>query len=336
MKSFRNRKSSKHSKKVDLHLSDIESSDSGIFEIQENGIEESSESNPQQNNVVHDIKFEKHSMSSEDSSGSIAFLQHQTQGAQLIRKRRDSTSDDESSNQPKVIPQISSDASVPLDTGASSSTFSPQMSEPAQSERAPVVMTSTLRLLDRYKSANKLMLCPPQERTINYCLFRKKIWKKSSHRKLFQLTDSGTVLAGAELVSSKLIEISNNLGQVSSVEITSTSKGPFTLRIGNDKLMDIYASSKRAITLQFYRDEDSKFPYSTLLSPAGSCEDLKKAFGDRKVIKSVKNCKLLDTDGKEIIAIRKIQKDALSIDAKRNISFLSCMTVGLFMFLSRP
>ena len=180
------------------------------------------------------------------------------------------------------------------------------------------------------------MLCPPQERTINYCLFRKKVWKKSSHRKLFQLTDSGTVLAGAELVSSKLIEISNNLGQVSSVEIKSTSKGPFTLRIGNDKLMDIYASSKRAITLQFYRDEDSKFPYSTLLSPAGSCEDLKKAFGDRKVIKSVKNCKLLDTDGKEIIAIRKIQKDALSIDAKRNISFLSCMTVGLFMFLSRP
>ena len=128
MKSFRNRKSSKHSKKVDLHLSDIESSDSGNFEIQENGIEESSGSNPEQNNVAHDIKFEKHSMSSEDSSGSIAFLQHQNQDDHLIRKRRDSTSDDESSNQPNDSPQISSNASVPLDTGASSSTFSPTCS----------------------------------------------------------------------------------------------------------------------------------------------------------------------------------------------------------------
>ncbi|KAK8870648.1 hypothetical protein M9Y10_008535 [Tritrichomonas musculus] len=192
---------------------------------------------------------------------------------------------------------------------------------------------SSLRLLDRYKNTTNKFSQFFGDQTVTYILYRKKIWKKSAKRKLFQLADSGNVIAGAECVTSKLIEISNDRGLISEMDIKSYSGGPFVLRMGNDKRLEISISSNRQIIVEFVRtDEESTFPYTTLISqPPSTLEN--NSFGNRPVIKSVKNCKLCNETGKEIVSVRKIKKNALAIDAKKNISFVSVMAIGLFMFL---
>lgn len=194
---------------------------------------------------------------------------------------------------------------------------------------------STLRLLDRYKNTTSKFSQFFGDQTITYTLYRKKIWKKSAKRKLFQLTDSGNVIAGAECISSKLIEISNDRGLISEMDIKSYSTGPFILRMGNEKRLEITASSSRQIKVEFSRtDEESTFPYTVLISQAASTLE-EGSFGNRPAIKSIKNCKLCNDVGKEIVSVRKIKKNALAIDAKKNISFVSVMAIGLFMFLHK-
>lgn len=198
----------------------------------------------------------------------------------------------------------------------------------------PPQAASTLRLLDRYKNTTSRFSQFFGDQTVTYTLYRKKIWKKSAKRKLFQLTDSGDVIAGAECISSKLIEISNDRGLISEMDIKSHSNGPFILRMGTEKRLEI-TSSNHQIKVEFSRtDEESTFPYSILISK--TAEFLEEgSFGNRPAIKSVKNCKLCNETGKEIVSVRKIKKNALAIDAKKNISFVSIMAIGLFMFLHK-
>jgi hypothetical protein len=51
-------------------------------------------------------------------------------------------------------------------------------------------------------------------------------------------------------------------------------------------------------------------------------------------MESVKNCRLCN-GLMEVVAVRKVRKNTLEIDAKLNISFLSCFGIGIFMFLMK-
>ncbi|OHT03685.1 hypothetical protein TRFO_28810 [Tritrichomonas foetus] len=213
-------------------------------------------------------------------------------------------------------------------------------SEPAISH-VPPVQTSTLRMLDRYRiqtprALSNFKIPAMSARVMNYTLFRKTVWKKSAKKKYFQLTDSGNVLAGAQYSSSKVIEISNNHGLIAEVDIVS-KKGPFILRIGDEEKLEIVSGAGRSITVNFVIEEDSKFPYTKLISPPNACDDVTKAFGSRHAIQSVKNCKLCKENQKdEVVAVRKTKNNVLSIDALQEIPLIYCMAIGLFMFISKP
>ncbi|OHT11788.1 hypothetical protein TRFO_18684 [Tritrichomonas foetus] len=198
---------------------------------------------------------------------------------------------------------------------------------------------SNLRMLDRYRTATPRVMSRLQfpifsERVVTYSLFRKSHYKNGIKRKYYQLTENGNVVAGASMPSSKLFEINNMNGLIAEIDVES-SKGPFIMRLGNDKIMSVSGGPGRMVKCEFFDNDDSKPPYHLLISKARACMDTSKAFGSRRAIQSIKNCKLCDSDEKEIIAVRKIRKNVLEIDAKYNISFVSCMVVGLFMF-SKP
>ena len=200
---------------------------------------------------------------------------------------------------------------------------------------------SSLRLLDRYKDKAKAPLAslfPASERVMNYSLFRKHIWKKSIRRKYFQLANSNEVLIGGKYSSLKLVELSNSLGIIGEIDIEQNNppKRKWTLRIGNEKVLQIASGAGNFIQVDFEKNENSNYPYSKLVSLQGACDDLIKAFGNsRHAVKSIKNCKLCDENGKEIVAVRKTKKDLLLIDAKQNVSVIAVMAIGVFMFTNK-
>lgn len=202
--------------------------------------------------------------------------------------------------------------------------------------------TSSLRMLDRYrnlgqKTSISLQKQELSERRNHYVVHRSHCKRKGLKRKVFQLSDmsDNSVKAGAEFASatSKVLEVSNPRGLVCEVDVLKRSK--FVMRLGSDPVIVIKGSSGRRVEVQFMEVDGIEPPYNMLVSPAHSCDDLKKAFGDRHVIKSVKNCRLCDEGGNEVVAVRKVSKKSLEIDARADVSFLQCFAIGMFMFLSK-
>jgi hypothetical protein len=197
------------------------------------------------------------------------------------------------------------------------------------------------RMFDRYLNRN---LSLPSgvpfvpEQLVHYMVHRRYYRKKGIKRKLFQITDARTsdVLAGAKFASiaSSVLKVSNHRGLVCEVDVKGSS-GPFVMRLGIEPYLVLTRGSNNSVTVEFMEFDGTVPPYSQLMSAQTSLDALVATFGTRRAMKSVKNCRLCrGTD--EIIAVRKVQKNRLEIDSKRNVSFLSCFVIGLFMFLSKP
>jgi hypothetical protein len=195
-------------------------------------------------------------------------------------------------------------------------------------------------MLDRYLNPSgsvqsSRLFTPPSEQIVHYMIHRRHTRKKGLKRKLFQLTDAMTsdVLAAAEFASliSSTLEVTNHRGLICEIDVKA-SKGPFIMRLGMDPVLVVSIGPGGAICSEFRECDGIEPPYPRLFSPAKSCDDVAKAFGSRPAIPSIKNCRLCSTAG-EVIAVRKVRKKALAIDARSNVSFLSCFTIGLVMFL---
>ncbi|EAY13857.1 hypothetical protein TVAG_044170 [Trichomonas vaginalis G3] len=198
-----------------------------------------------------------------------------------------------------------------------------------------------LRLLDRYKSStprasSRLQLIPIWERVNHYTVHREKVWQGGTFHKLFTMKqvgdNSGSFVAQAKYAStfSQEIKVSNPRGLI--CEIDTNNEGLFNMRLGNDISLSLKIEAGHAVHAEFFEIDGVIPPYKKLTSPPGICSDLKSAFGDRKAIPSIKNCKMC-FNGEEIIAVRKVAKDDVEIDAKGTISFLACFSIALFMFV---
>jgi hypothetical protein len=176
------------------------------------------------------------------------------------------------------------------------------------------------------------------EQTVHYLVHRRHYRKGGIKRKLFQITDAKTsdVLAGAKFASavSSVLKVSNHRGLVCEVDVKGSS-GPFVMRLGMEPTLVLTRGSGNSVIAEFMEFDGTIPPYSQLLSVQTTQDGLVAAFGSRRVVKSVKNCRLCK-GVEEIVAVRKVQKNILEIDARRNVSFLSCFVIGLFMFLSKP
>jgi hypothetical protein len=203
-------------------------------------------------------------------------------------------------------------------------------------------VSSPTRLFDRYLSRHAGLPSRSQfffvEQTVHYVFHRRHLRQKGLKRKLFQMTDSKTadVLAGAQFASitSSVLKVSNSRGVVCEVDIKGAS-GPFVMRVGTDPTLVLRRGAGGSVTAEFAEFDGTVPPYAELVSPAMSPEAMVAAFGTRRAVKSVKNCRLC-SGNEEIIAVRKVQRNSVEIDSKRNVSFVSCFVIALFMFLSKP
>lgn len=203
----------------------------------------------------------------------------------------------------------------------------------------PALPVSNLRMLDRYlpqssRSVSKLQIPILSPRTQHFTCFRKHARHGALRRILFQLTSShdNSVIAGAEFASavSKVIEVSNSRGLVCEISL----KDQFTMLLGSDPVMVLTKSAGRAVTAEFIENDGNTPPYQKLYSPPHICDHPATAFGTRKAIQSIKNCKLCNGE-EEVVSVRKVSKNAVEIDAKHNVSFLNCFVIAIFMFLSK-
>lgn len=185
---------------------------------------------------------------------------------------------------------------------------------------------SKLRLLNKYtdKSRNISMFNLPKQRQYYYI-------QRSKHfgKKLFtlHLKANDAELARAEFASlfSDVINVSNDRGLVCEIE---ASPQQYLLRIGNEVCLSIISTPENKIHLDFAETDQFTPPYKVLESSN------EVNFDDRPYIPSIKNCQIFNIST-EIIAVRKIEKNRLEIDAIYNIYFLSCFALGLYMFLLR-
>jgi hypothetical protein len=107
------------------------------------------------------------------------------------------------------------------------------------------------------------------------------------------------------------------------------------MRLGIEPTL-VLTRGSNAVTAEFMEFDGTVPPYGQLVSAQGGAMDgMSTPFAGRRALKSVKNCRLC-RGTEEIIAVRKVQKNRLEIDSRRNVSFLSCFVIGLFMFLSKP
>lgn len=207
-----------------------------------------------------------------------------------------------------------------------------------------------LRLLDRYKSATprasaRLRIVPLNERVNHFRVHRQKIWHGATFSKQFTMfsldnhitipshpSNSESPLATATFLStfSQIIKVENANGVV--CEIDTDTDGKFQMRLGSDVTISLRKEAGDAIIADFYELDGIVPPYKRLISPPGVCTDLKSAFGERTAMKSIKNCKMC-FDGEEIIAVRKVEKNDVEVDAKGTLSFLACFAISMFMFL---
>lgn len=249
-------------------------------------------------------------------------------------------SDDESaveSETPKVklgVPQSKSEITLP-------SQHPNTEIEIPKIQNMPNESKPPLRLLDRYKAStprasSRLQLIPIWERVNHYVVHREKVWQNGAFHRLFtmkQVADkSGQFIAQAQFAStfSQEIKVSNPRGLI--CEIDTNNDGLFNMRIGNDISLSLRIEAGHAVHAEFFEVDGVIPPYKKLTSPPGICADLKSAFGDRKAIQSIKNCKMC-SNGEEIIAVRKVDKNDVEVDAKGTISFLACFSIAIFMYV---
>jgi hypothetical protein len=216
--------------------------------------------------------------------------------------------------------------------------------DPGPPERAESAGPSSLRLLDRYRNTNSTsrfssrdLMTTITERRVHYAVHRRHTRKNGLKRRLFQLTDAQTleVIAAAQFTSatSSVIDVCNSRGTICEVDVKS-SKGPFILRQGMDPLLIVSIGDKGSRCLEFKESEGDSPLYPPMQSPAKSCADIPATFGNRRAIASVKNCRFC-SGGEEVVAVRKIQKNAIEIDAKYNVPFFYCFGIGIAMFLAK-
>jgi hypothetical protein len=192
------------------------------------------------------------------------------------------------------------------------------------------------RFLDRYrewKTGPSARAEATQSQTIHYSVHRKYVRRSGLKRKLFQMTDkTGVVLCGAEFASltSSVIRVSNDKGLICEID----ARTHFTMRLGRDPYLVMSVGKDKEIRAEFMECDGMMPRYRVLTSPANSCRDLVQAFGSRRTMRSVKNCKLCN-DSVEVVSVRKVRPNTLEIDAKCDVSFLSCFVIGIFMFLRK-
>jgi hypothetical protein len=175
------------------------------------------------------------------------------------------------------------------------------------------------------------------ERRVHFAVHRRHSRKTALKRLLFQLTDTQTleVIAAGQFTSpaSSVIDVCNSRGTICEVDVQS-SKGPFIMRQGVDPILIISILDRGSRWLEFKGSDGDPPLYPPMQSPAKSCAELETAFGQRKAMSSIKNCRFCH-NGEEIVAVRKVQKNVVEVDAKYNVSFMYCFVIGIAMFLTK-
>ncbi|KAH0791814.1 hypothetical protein GPJ56_004308 [Histomonas meleagridis] len=145
---------------------------------------------------------------------------------------------------------------------------------------------------------------------------------------------AGNVIAGAEFesTSSNIMQISNSRGIICEMNLKTSHK--CSVLIGNETTARI-TRKDGVVKVEQFEIDGIKPKYPLLISQLNKIGALEDAFGKRRAIKSIKNCKLCDEENNEVIAVRKTHRSVLDIDSKYNVSFLTCFVVGIFMFLSK-
>ena len=198
-----------------------------------------------------------------------------------------------------------------------------------------------LRLLDRYRSNTprascRLQLIPIEKRINHFKVHREKEWHGATYSRVFSMYSldkpSSNPIAKATFAStfSQEIKVVNPNGLI--CEIDTDADGKYQMRLGNDVSLSMRKDAGDAIFAEFFAVDGVIPPFKLLTSPPGACVDLKAAFGERKALKSIKNCKLC-FNGDEIVAVRKVSKNDVEVDAKGTISFLACFTIAIFMYV---
>ena len=189
--------------------------------------------------------------------------------------------------------------------------------------------TSSLRLLDRYRinRASSVSLSHLSKEQNHYTCSK----KGGFGRKIFQLTDNGnnTVVAGAEFTGafSSVMQMANDKGQISEIHVSGKV---FEVKHGIDTCLTISRENGNVVVRAFELD-GMKPSFDVLVGT--NLTDLEAAFGDRKVMPSVKNCKLCDPSGQEVISVRKVSNMSLAVDTRFNVSFITGFAVAIYMFL---
>lgn len=256
------------------------------------------------------------SYSSEDDIGEIH--QIETKQTYSAHMHTTSSSDDDIDNDPFFV----------------ESPVKPAPSAPImpQKQAAPIVKAQhpqplAMRMLTRYKTGPIPSTVRAVSAFARYSCFR----ARKGTKRIFQLIDEGkgSVVAGAEFSNNfgNAINISNSRGLIGEIKVKSKS---FQLLFGQDLWAKV-SNKNDIISMNFFTVDDSEPPYDVITST--DISDLQAAFGGRTVVPSVKNCKMCDSSGNEVIAIRKISKHELSIDSRRNLSFLACFTLAMYMFV---
>ena len=195
--------------------------------------------------------------------------------------------------------------------------------------RKPAGMASTLRLLDRYKfgRVSSVSLAQVAKEQNHYTCSKKGGFGK----KIFQLTDNSnnSVIAGAEFTGtfSSVMQMANDKGQISEIHVSGKT---FEVKHGIDTALRISRENGNVVVRAFEID-GMKPAFDVIIGT--NLTDLDAAFGDRKVIPSVKNCKLCDESGQEVVAVRKLSDMSLAVDSRYNVSFITGFAIAIFMFI---
>ena len=247
----------------------------------------------------------------------------------------DSESESEPAQDPFVMSRSSGESSPQRPREPPKSPESEELPEkpaPIESPKPSTVrpaQTSSLRLLDRYRinRTSSVSLSHLNKEQNHYTCAK----KGGFGRKIFQLTDNGnnTVVAGAEFTGafSSVMQMANDKGQISEIHVSGKV---FEVKHGIDTCLTIARENGNVVVRAFELD-GMKPPFDVLVGT--NLTDLEAAFGDRKVMPSVKNCKLCDPSGQEVISVRKISNMSLAVDTRFNVSFITGFAVAIYMFL---
>ena len=117
-------------------------------------------------------------------------------------------------------------------------------------------------------------------------------------------------------------------------KITGITKISLAIKSNENKLATVYEEIGRLFYLAEREGADNTEAIATAIMKADKYNaDIELAKRELAELRAVKTC---DECGNEIVAVRKVSKKSLEIDAKIEISFLQCFVIGIFMFLSKP